>query len=63
MAIVDEDNHPKRPAGPGAEDLAALSEAELADRIAMLKREIDRTETALEAKRASRNAAAAFFKG
>lgn len=62
MTISDEDNLPRPSPGTVGEDLAAMSEEELSERIALLKREIARTETALEAKRASRNAAASFFK-
>lgn len=43
-------------------DLAALSEHELAERVALLRDEIARLEAAAERKRASREAAGAFFK-
>jgi uncharacterized small protein (DUF1192 family) len=42
--------------------LDALSVEELGERIALLRAEIDRLETALVQKRASRDAATSFFK-
>jgi uncharacterized small protein (DUF1192 family) len=44
------------------QDLALLSVDELAERIGLLKDEIGRLEEAINAKRASRDAASAFFK-
>jgi len=44
------------------ENLDTLSADELAERIGLLKAEIERLETARAAKEASRAAAAAFFK-
>jgi uncharacterized small protein (DUF1192 family) len=58
-----EDEPPKKPASHViGEDLATLSLAELDERIALLKAEIVRLEESIVAKRASQNAAAAFFK-
>ena len=62
MAFMDDDRpKPPEPHRVG-EDLSSLSEAELAERINLLKAEIERIEAALKAKRASRDAAAAHFK-
>ena len=44
------------------QDLAALSLDELAERIALLRSEIERIEAAIDAKQASAAAADAFFK-
>jgi uncharacterized small protein (DUF1192 family) len=62
MASMDEDERPKTAPHKVGEDLATLSEAELAERVTMLKAEIDRIEAELKAKRASREAAASIFK-
>ncbi len=59
------DDEPRRPPPVPhvvGEDLARLSEAELAERIAILQAEIARLEEGLAAKRATRDAASAFFK-
>lgn len=63
MLIVDEDQ-PKKRREPHVigEDLATLSLDELAERIGMLRAEIARIEEAIRAKRASADAAAAFFR-
>ncbi|HEY9212427.1 MAG TPA: DUF1192 domain-containing protein [Ancylobacter sp.] len=54
---------PKLPGGHEVgSDVSTLSEAELEERMDLLKAEIERLRTALEAKRASRTAADAFFK-
>jgi len=57
---------PPRPKLPGGHevgsDVSTLSEAELEERMDLLKAEIERLRTALDAKRASRTAADAFFK-
>ncbi|MCJ9427905.1 DUF1192 family protein [Kordiimonas marina] len=45
------------------EDLSTISADELQDRIERLKAEIERTEREIAAKKASKDAAAAFFKG
>lgn len=44
------------------QDLSAMSEGELAARIAAMEGEIARCREAINARRATRNAAAAFFK-
>jgi uncharacterized small protein (DUF1192 family) len=62
MPIDDEDRPAKKIAHEIGQDLALLSVEELADRIALLKGEIDRLEGALAGKRASRDAASKFFK-
>jgi uncharacterized small protein (DUF1192 family) len=62
MALMDEDERPKPVPHRVGEDLATLSEAELDERIALLKSEIERLQAALDAKRASRAAAASVFK-
>ena len=63
MAIADEDDRPKRKLTHEiGQDLALLSVAELDDRIALLREEIARLETARAAKQASRSAANLFFK-
>ena len=63
MAIFEEDDEQPKPTPHRiGEELAMLSEAELAERVTMLKAEIERIEAALEAKLASREAAASHFK-
>ncbi len=62
MAIFDEDERPKPTAHTVGEDLTTLSEDELAERIAILRGEIERIEAMLNSKRAGRDAASAFFK-
>ena len=60
--MTDDEERPKPTPQLVGEDLATLSEAELATRIAALEVEIRRIETELEAKRASREAVASIFK-
>lgn len=62
MALFDDDERPKPTVHSIGEALEALSEAELAERVAVLGDEIKRLEVALAAKKASREAAAAHFK-
>jgi uncharacterized small protein (DUF1192 family) len=63
MAAIDEDDRPKKKiVHEIGQDVALLSVAELADRIALLKEEIARLEAASVAKHASRNVADQFFK-
>lgn len=62
MSMDDEGRREAKPAHTVGEDLATLSEEELADRIGLLRAEIERIEAALTAKQASRAAASAFFK-
>jgi uncharacterized small protein (DUF1192 family) len=61
--MTDEDLVPKKkPTHEIGQDLALLSLNELAERIAALKGEIARLEQAIASKRASADAANAFFK-
>jgi uncharacterized small protein (DUF1192 family) len=62
MPIDDDDRPAKKVVHEIGQDLALLSVEELNDRIALLKTEIDRLETALAGKRASRDTASRFFK-
>jgi uncharacterized small protein (DUF1192 family) len=59
----EEDDRPKKKlAHEIGQDLSTISVAELAERIALLKEEITRLETAMKAKDAAKNAADMFFK-
>jgi len=62
MAVFDDE--PRRKAGPHemGQDLSSLSIEELTERIAMLRSEIERLESAKARKSASLNAADAFFR-
>jgi uncharacterized small protein (DUF1192 family) len=62
MAVFDDD--PRRKAAPHeiGQDLSALSIEELTERIALLRGEIERLESAKARKSASMNAADAFFR-
>ncbi len=62
MPIADEDQPTRTHAHRLGEDLSALSLDELAERISLLRQEIDRVEAAIGAKRASAAAADAVFK-
>jgi len=63
MPIADEDDRPKKkPAHAIGEDLSALSLADLAGRIALLKEEIARIEVTVQEKSAGRNAAQSIFR-
>jgi uncharacterized small protein (DUF1192 family) len=62
MALFEDDIPRKKARHELGEDLARLSLEELGERIALLKAEIARLEEAMAAKRASADAAAAFFK-
>lgn len=62
MAGEDEQRPRKKLAHEIGQDLSLLSVEELQDRIALLKGEIERIDTALSGKRASRSAADKFFK-
>lgn len=61
-AIDDEDRPKKKIVHEIGQDLALLSVGELNDRIALLREEIARLETAASRKQASRDVAAQFFK-
>lgn len=62
MAIVEEDAPRKRKTHDIGEDLGPLSIAELRERIALLKDEIERIEAAIARKEASAAAADTFFR-
>jgi uncharacterized small protein (DUF1192 family) len=62
MASEDEDRPRKAVAHEIGQDLSLLSVEELTVRIALLRGEIDRLESAVAKKRASRDAAASIFK-
>jgi uncharacterized small protein (DUF1192 family) len=62
MPIEDDDRPRKKISHEIGQDLSLLSVEELAERIALLKSEIERLEAASAKKRASKDAASAFFK-
>jgi uncharacterized small protein (DUF1192 family) len=62
MPIEDEDRPRKKISHEIGQDLSLLSVEELAERIALLKGEIERLEAASAKKRASKDAANSFFK-
>jgi uncharacterized small protein (DUF1192 family) len=62
MPIEDDDRPRKKISHEIGQDLSLLSVEELAERIALLKGEIERLEAASAKKRASKDAAASFFK-
>jgi uncharacterized small protein (DUF1192 family) len=63
MAIEDDDNKPrKKITHEIGQDLSLLSVEELTERIALMAAEIERLQAAAAKKRASRDAAASFFK-
>jgi len=62
MAKDDEDRPNKAAGHEIGQDLSLLSVAELTARIALLRGEIERLESAVATKRASRDAAASIFK-
>ena len=66
MAGLDDDAlglpRPKPPVHAIGQPIDDLSAPELAERIGLLKQEIERLERAIEHREATRNAAAAFFK-
>jgi uncharacterized small protein (DUF1192 family) len=63
MPAIDEDDRPKKKiVHEIGQDLALLSIKELQERIALLKEEIGRLETAIASKQTSRGVADQFFK-
>ncbi len=62
MAIEDDDEPRKKVSHEIGQDLALLSVEELSERIALLTSEIERLQAAITRKRASKDAAASFFK-
>jgi uncharacterized small protein (DUF1192 family) len=62
MAIEDEDRPRKKISHEIGQDLSLLSVEELGERIAQLNSEIERLQSAMTKKRASKNAADSFFK-
>jgi uncharacterized small protein (DUF1192 family) len=62
MPIEDDDRPRKKISHEIGQDLSLLSVEELAERIALLKSEIERLEAASAKKRASKDAASSFFK-
>jgi uncharacterized small protein (DUF1192 family) len=60
--IIDDDLPKKKITHEVGQTLDLLSVDELAERIALLKAEIERLETAMAGKKASRNVADLFFK-
>ena len=62
MPIEDDDRPRKKISHEIGQDLSLLSVEELAERIALLKGEIERLEAASTKKRASKDAANNFFK-
>jgi uncharacterized small protein (DUF1192 family) len=62
MPIEDDDRPRKKISHEIGQDLSLLSVEELAERIALLKSEIERLEAATAKKRASKDAASSFFK-
>ena len=62
MPIEDEDRPRKKISHEIGQDLSLLSGEELAERIALLRSEIERLEAASTKKRASKDAANSFFK-
>ena len=62
MAIDDDDRPKKKISHEIGQDLTLLSVEELAERIALLNAEIQRLQTSMQLKRATRDAADRFFK-
>jgi uncharacterized small protein (DUF1192 family) len=62
MAIEDDDRPRKKVTHEIGQDLSLLSVDELAERIALMNSEIERLQAAIVKKRASKDAAANFFK-
>ncbi|MGO9358041.1 MAG: DUF1192 domain-containing protein [Xanthobacteraceae bacterium] len=62
MASEDDDRPKRKISHDIGQDLSLLSVAELDERIALLRQEIERIEAAAVRKRASRDVASQFFK-
>jgi uncharacterized small protein (DUF1192 family) len=63
MPMIDEEAPKKKKSGHElGEDLTPLSLAELGERVALLRTEIERIEAAMAGKRASADVAASFFR-
>ena len=62
MAIDDDDKPKKKTSHEIGQDLTLLSVEELAERIALLNGEIQRLQSSMQLKRATRDAADRFFK-
>jgi len=63
MATEQEDDKPRKKISHEiGQDVSLLSVEELAERIALMTSEIERLQTAMAKKRASRDAANSFFK-
>ena len=62
MTIEDDNKPRKKVTHDIGQDLSLLSVAELNERIALLRSEIERLQGAVTSKQASRNAADSFFK-
>ena len=62
MATDDDDKPRKKISHEIGQDLSLLSVEELAERIALMNAEIERLQVAATKKRASKDAAAGFFK-
>jgi uncharacterized small protein (DUF1192 family) len=62
MAIDDDDKPKKKISHELGQDLTLLSVEELAERIALLQSEIQRLQSSMQLKRATRDAADRFFK-
>ena len=62
MAIDDDDKPKKKVSHEIGQDLTLLSVEELAERIALLNTEVQRLQSSMQLKRATRDAADRFFK-
>ena len=62
MPMEDDDRPRKKVTHEIGQDLSLLSVEELTERIALMTSEIERLQTAMSKKRASREAASSFFK-
>ena len=62
MAQQDDDRPRKATGHEIGQDLTLLSEEELAERVILLKAEVERLETSINLKRSTRDAANRFFK-